>query len=61
MKSFSSSILIDATPLRIWGILTELDRWPTWNTTVDKVDGTLLPWVTRSLCTPKQAPVVRSH
>jgi hypothetical protein len=39
MKSFYSSILIDAPPSRAWTILTDLPNWPKWNTTVDKVDG----------------------
>ena len=39
MKSFFTTILIDAPASRVWGILTDLASWPTWNTTVDKVDG----------------------
>ena len=39
MKSFFSTILIDAPASRVWGILTDLASWPTWNTTVDNVDG----------------------
>jgi len=39
MKSFSSSILIDAPAARVWRILTDIANWPKWNTTVDKVDG----------------------
>lgn len=41
MKSFSTSILIDAPASKIWSILTDLARWPTWNRTVDKVEGSV--------------------
>lgn len=40
MKSFNTSILIAATPEDIWSILTDVANWPTWNTTIDKVEGT---------------------
>jgi hypothetical protein len=43
MKSFSSSIFIDAPPLRVWGILRDLATWPAWNTTVDRVAGSAAP------------------
>lgn len=39
MKSFSTSILIDAPASRVWGILTDVASWPNWNTTVDRVEG----------------------
>jgi hypothetical protein len=39
MKSFYSTIVIDAPASRVWGFLTNLASWPTWNTTVDRVDG----------------------
>ena len=41
MKSFHIAILIDAPVSRIWSLLTDLPNWPRWNTTVDKVDGTI--------------------
>lgn len=39
MKSFQTSIAIAATPEKVWTILTDLKQWPSWNTTVEKVDG----------------------
>ncbi len=41
MKSFSTSILIAAAADNIWQILTDAPHWPDWNTTVNKVDGTI--------------------
>ena len=41
MKSFHTAILIDAPVSRVWSLLTDLPNWPRWNTTVDKVDGTI--------------------
>jgi hypothetical protein len=43
LKSFSTSILIAAPADTIWQILTDAPRWPDWNTTVEKVDGTIAP------------------
>lgn len=39
MKSFSSSTMINASPEKIWGILTDGSRWTEWNTTVDRLEG----------------------
>ncbi len=39
MKSFHTSIHIAATPMRVWEIITDVANWPTWNTTIDKVEG----------------------
>jgi hypothetical protein len=39
MKSFSTSTIIHASVDTIWAILTDAPNWPTWNTTVTKVDG----------------------
>lgn len=41
MKRFASQVLIHATPERVWGLLTDIARWPTWNTTVESVEGEL--------------------
>jgi hypothetical protein len=43
MKSFAATISIRATPDRIWSILTDAARYPDWNPTVTKVDGTIAP------------------
>jgi hypothetical protein len=43
MKSFAVNILIRATPEAIWAILTDGAAWPSWNPTVDKVEGSVAP------------------
>lgn len=39
MKSFSTRIVIRATPEAVWAILTRLEDYPSWNTTVTRVEG----------------------
>jgi hypothetical protein len=41
MKSFASSIAIQAAPEAIWRILTDAAGYPGWNTTVSRVDGVI--------------------
>jgi hypothetical protein len=41
MRSFAASASIRATPERIWSILTDAARYPEWNRTVTKVDGSI--------------------
>ena len=41
MKSFASSIVIRATPDAVWQVLTDAPAYPSWNTTVTRVDGTI--------------------
>ena len=41
MKAFFSSITIAAPASKIWELLTDTPAWPKWNTTVDKVEGTV--------------------
>ena len=43
MTSFSTSININAAPEDIWALLTDGPNWPDWNTTVDRVEGTIAP------------------
>lgn len=43
MKSFSTSTSINASPEKIWAILTDAPRYPKWNPTVTKVDGRIAP------------------
>ena len=43
MKSFSTSIKIQAAPEKIWAILTDASRWTEWNTTVDRIEGKIAP------------------
>lgn len=39
MRSFATSITIQAAPEAIWRILTDAAGYPSWNTTVSSVDG----------------------
>jgi uncharacterized protein YndB with AHSA1/START domain len=39
MRRFSTKSTIRASPERVWRILTDLQRWPAWNTTVTGVEG----------------------
>lgn len=41
MLEFSSSISIRSAPEKIWAILTSAADYPSWNTTVSRVDGTI--------------------
>jgi hypothetical protein len=43
MKAFSVKTSIRSTPERIWGLLTNAAQYPSWNNTVDKVEGTIAP------------------
>lgn len=39
MKSFETRIVIEAPIERVWALLTEAPGYPSWNPTVDKVEG----------------------
>lgn len=39
MKAFAAAATIRATPDRVWSILTDASRYPSWNPTVTKVEG----------------------
>lgn len=39
MKSFATRILIQADRAAVWRILTDAPSYPSWNTTVSRVDG----------------------
>lgn len=43
MKSFSTSIQIDAPAEKVWEVLTDASNWSQWNTTIEKIDGTIAP------------------
>lgn len=49
MKTFSATALIRARPDVIWSILTNADAYPSWNTTVDRVEGSIRPGETIKL------------
>jgi uncharacterized protein YndB with AHSA1/START domain len=39
MRSYEASSFIDATPERVWPVLTDAAAWPDWDSGVTKVDG----------------------
>ena len=39
MRSYEASSLIQATPERVWSVLTDAAAWPNWDSGVTKVDG----------------------
>ena len=39
MKTFSVTTAIRATPEKIWALLTHAPEYPSWNPTVEKVEG----------------------
>lgn len=43
MKAFSTKTTIQAAPETVWRLLTDAPNWTSWNTTVDKVEGTIAP------------------
>jgi hypothetical protein len=43
MKSFSTSTTIDAPAADVWAILTEGAAYPGWNTSVERLEGTIAP------------------
>lgn len=43
MPRFETTITIKAPAQMIWEILVDAANWPAWNSTVDKVDGTIAP------------------
>jgi hypothetical protein len=43
MRTLSSAIELDATPDRVWSILTATDDYPQWNPFIRRLDGPLTP------------------
>jgi len=43
MKSFQVTTIINATATTIWEILTDASQYPSWNPTVNKVEGRIAP------------------
>ena len=37
MKDFSVTVQIDATPRRVWEVMSDVERWPEWTPTVTSV------------------------
>jgi hypothetical protein len=40
MKAFATETRIDATPSRVWSMLLDVSRWPTFDPAIERVDGT---------------------
>src|SRR3990172_705555 len=40
-RSVSVAVRIDATPGRIWALLTDAKDFPRWNSTVKRIEGTI--------------------
>ena len=43
MKSYDVTALIEASPERIWAILTDAASYPNWDSGVERVDGQIAP------------------
>jgi uncharacterized protein YndB with AHSA1/START domain len=43
MKAYEARIVINAPKDKIWAILTDASKYPSWNTYVEKIDGTIAP------------------
>ena len=43
MKSFAVSTLIRASPEAVWAILTDGKSWLSWNTTIERLEGEIVP------------------
>lgn len=46
MSAYETSALINASPQRIWDILTDVARYPSWDSGVVRVDGRVAPGAT---------------
>lgn len=41
MKSYAAETTIDASPEQVWDVLTDLSRYPTWDSGITEVEGTI--------------------
>jgi len=41
MRYYEASSVISASPDEVWGVLTDGQRWPQWDSGVDAVEGTI--------------------
>jgi len=41
MKSFSTTIQINAPTEKVWDILTDISGWSEWNTTIENIEGSI--------------------
>jgi hypothetical protein len=43
MRSYEASSMIEADPATIWGVLTDVSKWPDWDSGIERVEGTAAP------------------
>lgn len=43
MKEFTATTTINATPEKIWAILTEASAYPEWDPSADRIEGKIAP------------------
>jgi hypothetical protein len=43
MRSFEATTFIPRDPADVWRLLVQTDQWPSWDVSVERVDGTLGP------------------
>jgi hypothetical protein len=43
MKEYKASTTIQASPERIWAVLTDGGSWPQWDPSCDKIEGRIAP------------------
>ena len=43
MKSFNTTIQINASTEKVWNILTKISEWGEWNTTIENIEGSIAP------------------
>ncbi|TME04873.1 MAG: hypothetical protein E6I61_00305 [Chloroflexi bacterium] len=48
-KYFEASSTIKASPEKVWGVLTDGDRFPQWDSGIDRVEGKIAPGSTIKL------------
>jgi hypothetical protein len=60
MVAFSQSVEIQASPQRVWTVMSEIERWPEWTPTVHSVQrldsGPLAPGKRARICQPRLPP-----
>ncbi len=49
MKYFEASSTVKASPEKVWGVLTDGDRFPQWDSGIDRVEGKIAPGSTIKL------------
>jgi hypothetical protein len=43
MKQYEASIDIDAPPERVWAVLLDTAKWPEWDPSCERIEGTVAP------------------